>query len=181
MRVNVVKAAKPVPTPRLCRRCSHGIQAGESYKWLQPRYGAKVFYCHQHSPRPSEMTSSDKLARLYEAQEGLMDDADAFVHSGLEGEDLKASIEQAIETAREVGDEYSESADKMEEYFPGSDIREKADACEEWASELESMQSEVEDKLGDLDETRPTDEDKAAALRDDIRTLIDDAVSSLSL
>ena len=105
-RVIQVKAAKAVPRPWKCRRCGHEIQPGEPYKWFKSPYRPPVYYCQAHNPRPSELTTSDKLATLYGVQEGVEDDLQAFRDGKIGIEDLASSLESAADEAEGVADEY---------------------------------------------------------------------------
>jgi hypothetical protein len=97
------------------------------------------------------MTTSDKLSRLYAAQE--------FVEDALRGEiplsewdDYKAAVAEALnnaaQEAREVGEEYTSSRDNMPEGLQnagtGEELEQKAQSCEDWADALESAASSVE-------------------------------------
>jgi len=142
MRVKEVARAKV--SPGSCVRCGAVIQIGESYKWFRFRWGSKVVFCGVHSPRLSEMTTSDKLARLYGARESVEDaisDADSI-------ETLSSALEEAISTAEEVGSEYESSLENMpdglQQSATGEAIQEKIDACSAWATELESCKAELE-------------------------------------
>lgn len=87
------------------------------------------------------MTTSDKLARLYAAQEeieGAMSDRESII----------TALEDAISTAEEVGSEYESSLENMPEGLQqsatGEAIQEKIDACSAWATELETCKDEIE-------------------------------------
>lgn len=142
MRVNFVNKARKAPGN--CFRCGMAIGQGEPYRWFKFNFGPKRVYCEQHNPRPSEMTSSDKLARLYAAQEGI---AEAILSEDKEA--IVTALEEAMNTAQEVGEEYEESLNNMPEGLQqgltGEEIQEKVDACSSWESELSSALGEVED------------------------------------
>lgn len=145
-RINRVKKARKAQGP--CGKCKVLIQPGDPYRWTKNRYGPKRVRCMSPgcSFRPSELVSSDKLARIYEAQEMIEDLSLYWIDpDDLEGmlEDIKGLVEQAYEQAREVGEEYNESLENMPEGLQqgdvGQEIEEKAQACEEYAQELESI------------------------------------------
>lgn len=128
-------------SPGSCARCGTEILKGDSYKWFKFRWGSKIIFCEAHYPRLSEMTTSDKLARLYAAQEeieGAMSDRESII----------TALEDAISTAEEVGSEYESSLENMPEGLQqsatGEAIQEKIDACSAWATELETCKDEIE-------------------------------------
>ena len=133
-----------------CGRCGKGIGKGEPYYKAYPYYGPKdgIVRCTGCGhPRPSEITSSDKLSRIYAVQEQLDDWTGEASVDGLE--DLRAMIDEARSELEEVASEYNESADNMEEYFSGSsqvdEIREKADEVEGWAQQLDDVDTAIEE------------------------------------
>ena len=174
-----------------CGRCSIAILPGQPYRWALKAYSTKMFRCMEHPLRPSELTSSDKLATIYGALEGVEDDIDGLEDGSISLGDLVESLEQAAEEIRNTGEEYEESASNMEQYFSGSsqidEIHEKAEACEELASELESAARTI----GDLDEalqealegdmTETEKATKITSLIEEARSSAEDAVGSSSL
>lgn len=150
MRVNRVAKARKAQRP--CCKCSTAINVGDSYKWIKGRYGPKRTFCKDHSPRQSDMTSSDKLARLYSAQESIED--------AVSLDELITALECAASDAREVGEEYQESADNIRETFSESntadECEQKHEDCESWADELEQAQQECEE-IRDRDDEDFTD------------------------
>ena len=209
-RVIQVKAAKAVPIPRKCLRCGHEIQSGESYKWFKHRFQSPRYYCHAHNPRPSELTTSDKLATFYGASEGVEDDLRAFGEGTITIEDLASSLESAADEVEGAATEYEESASNMEEYFHSSsrvdEIREKADAATEFAEalreaarELETLSAEQEsltERLAGLDDegnlpdafsydddytTRDTIEERLADIVSEATSQAEEALANLSI
>jgi hypothetical protein len=139
---------------------------GDSYIWIQKKNGPKVARCSKPACRfkPSDLTSSDKLSRVYSAREEAEENIVAWGGDPEEPGDvdeLKTILETAAETIREVGEEYTESADNMENAFPGGsptidDCREKADSLESWAGELEGVDFEDFDGEGAEDDEAQT-------------------------
>lgn len=181
MRITTV--AKAQKDQGSCGVCHEPIHKGDSYRWIKPRYGGKrVRHATCQNFRPSDMTSSDKLSRLYAAQENVEDFLSAGEFDSLD--DVKGVLEEAGSEAREVGDEYRESAQNIEDGFGTrtamcDEIEEKADSCDSWADTLEgaldyvddwdedNVRGEVEpevlaDYLSELD--LPTDTEYAEAL-----------------
>lgn len=161
MRIYLAKVRKP----RTCDKCGKPIDKGAmAYNW-KGRY-QPMHYRHQACgrPQPSELTSSDKLSTLYSLREGLEStlggiNVDEFTQGDIES--MKDSLNEAAEQAREVGEEYRESASNMEEHFPSGnpmidEINEKADACDGWADALDQAVSTLEG-LDDPDEDTDCD------------------------
>lgn len=132
-----------------CHKCSTPIKKGDPYKFIKPRYGAKKVLCAKCQFRDSDLTSSDKLARAYDARDDLQaaiagwDPADGDIES------LKEALTTAQEAVQEVADEYQESADNIHNTFSESqtadDCEEKANSLGDWAQELESAADDLEE------------------------------------
>lgn len=187
-RVNYVKAArKDYP--------SHGIKKGESYYWWKFRYGGK--HKSRTMPRQSQLTQSDKLSRVYEAQESV-DDAtglDAAAYSS--PDDYADAVESvadiwrsAAETLREVAEEYEESASNMEEYFQGSsqvdEIREKGDNLQSDADTADGIADEwsvAADEIRAIEYDEEIDEESPDYIdwRDEADTIVNNLDTSLDI
>lgn len=150
-RVHHVK--KAMKDNRVCKK-------GESYYWWKFRYGGKQY--SKTYPRASQLTQSDKLGRIYSAQEAVQDSGqpptDARDYDTPEAlatvlREVYDVWETAVSELNEVGDEYDESADNKEEYFPGTgdEIREKAEAVRASAEEAETQAGEFESAADELD------------------------------
>lgn len=167
MRVHYVKNARKAKKKRTCR-CGHVIQPGESYKWAEPRYGGMKYWCQDHSPKRSELTSS-KLGPLYDAQ----DDFD--VSEATSAEEISEALQSVADTAREVAEEYQEGIDNMPEGLQEGDVaqqsQEKIEALESYANELESWDpSDVEE----FDEDEAREEVEKEVLQDVLTEMMDD-------
>ena len=101
-RVTIVKKAQKAQGN--CRKCGKPINAGAPYKWAKPRYGAKVVVCANCQITPS-MTSSSKMVACWGAVEDIGEAGDTRSRA--------EALRSAAETAREVGEEYQESADNQ--------------------------------------------------------------------
>lgn len=147
-RVSYVKKARASKFTRRCKRCGHVIEAGEAYKYADlktgPTSGYTIYFCSEHNARQSDLTSNDRLSRLYAAQESVED----VLSGDWDFASLASALESAADEAESVAEEYEESASNMEEYFQGSyqvdEIREKGEACTEWAQELRDAAQEIE-------------------------------------
>lgn len=164
MRIKSVKSSRK---EWKCGSCGSTIHVGEPYKWAKGRYTGKKVRCKNCRFRQSDLVTSDKLARIFSAQETIEDlheldfepylvtpdeDGQAIEAGEIEAheveydfeaivEAIKELIQQAADEAREVGEEYQESYDNMpdslQETEQADEIQEKADACEQFASDLE--------------------------------------------
>ena len=54
-----------------CGKCSCTINKGDTYLSYSPKYQAKKIRCKNCYPKPSELTSSEKLSTLYSIQESM--------------------------------------------------------------------------------------------------------------
>lgn len=152
MRVHTVQKARAAKKPRSCRRCGHKIEAGETYRWAEPRYGPLLIWCHEHYPRRSELSSS-KLGQVWDAQ----DEFDVSEVTDID--EIKTAVEAVGEIARDVASEYEDSISNMPEGLQegqvAEEMREKIDALEAYADELESWDP---DEVEEFDEETVTEE-----------------------
>lgn len=143
-RTHIVEKARK--SPGVCIGCHQVINAGEPYKWVHPRYRTKVV-AHKGCNIPLSAVSSSKMVAVWEAVEAFDDSEVTSIPDGLR--DL-------ANTAREVGEEYQESADNQREYFPDSEMadenEERAQNLEQWADDLESNADELESAVSELEE-----------------------------
>lgn len=155
-----------------------GIKKGDEYFHWTPYRGQK-----QRSktyPRPSQLTGSDKLQRIYEAGESVEDFCANWTPTTFS--DVQALVDLLNESAnnvREVADEYQSAADNMngnEQHQERADAAgEYADALENAASDIEGM---VEERKGELAEDAKTDAEDGAERDED--SLGDDAEDWIS-
>ena len=133
-RVNTAKAAKDYP--------QHGIKKGDTYYYWQLYKGPKQMSLNR--PRPSQLTGSDKLSRVYAAVESVEDSLESR-----DRDEVVEALNDAADEVREVAEEYGESADNMESAFPNGsptieECREKQENLEAFADELEGAASDIE-------------------------------------
>ena len=136
MRVNVVDHARKEQGMCMHTGCNTKIGVNDPYKWIKARYGPRRVFCGLHFPRPSEMTSSDKLSVIYGAREDIEDTLGVFMSADNDSlltsfDDLVNALESGSGSVNESADEYEMSADNIEQYFSNSpkvdEIREKAE------------------------------------------------------
>ena len=161
-RINRVQRSR---SARQCSACGGAIAKGEPYIWVKSRYGPRRERCVKPECqfRQSELTSSEKLSQFYGAQENIEDAVDAF--RKCDGKDafsdalkcLIGEIESARDEITEVSEQYEESAQNMDEYFPGSsqvdEIREKAENAQTVVDEIDTALDQIHDReIGDDEE-----------------------------
>jgi len=141
MKVHHVKAAKDYP--------QHGIKKGEMYYWFKHRNASKTI-C-KTMPRASQLCTSGKLSTIYAAQEGIDDAITAIDESDLQGSisSMVDTLNSAAEEVRQVGEEYRESAQNIEDGFGHrtsqcDEIDEKAENCDQMADSIEDAASQLE-------------------------------------
>ena len=186
---------KGVRRDLVCGRCTKPIAAGDEYLWFQHAFSSKVIRCLQHYPRQSELTTSDKLARLFSIQEGF-DDLLKELLKATNADEVVSFLESAEDEAREVGGEYNESADNIEEGFGhetsmSEEIRGKGDSCETWANALSTAKDEVESRwiqAQESEEELPEDPDRDSMVtaiyeeaRSDMASLVESASGELEI
>lgn len=154
------------------RKDNPAVKKGQPYYHWQ-RYRSRKQYSATY-PKRSQLTSSGKLAQIYDAEDAVGEcsidhDPDALLGSI---ESVKEVIDNARDSFREVAEEYEESASNLEEYFSGSeqidDIREKASACEEAADNCDNVVDSLQEAYDRLEELgdRPVFEDEGEPLEE---------------
>lgn len=159
-RINTVKKARKAQGS--CCKCGKAIEKGDAYRWIKARYGPKRSCCSSCQFRGSDLTSSDKLAQAYGAQEDAQDAIEDW--DGQDASELRSALETAAEAIREVAGEYQESADAIMEHFPNGsptseECEEKAGELESWADEIEGV--DVEDFDPEAEGEDETDDERA--------------------
>jgi len=144
------KARKPYK----CGKCGKKIEVGEQYIKICKKFSAVRYRCLKCRPRPSELTSSDKLSSIYGACEDIEDNLS--VESKEDLENLVESLEGAISEVERVADEYEEGADNIEEYFTSGteqseQMRENADMVREWQGSLEDAKDKTQELVDEWD------------------------------
>lgn len=173
-RITMVKSAQASKKARYCVRCRHEVKPGEAYAHASfktsPYSSMTRIWCFAHMTniKGSERTANARLSTLYAAQESVEDvirlDAGEY-----DFQQLAEALQGAAEEARGIGEEYEESASNVEDGFPNGspvidEIREKVEACENWADALESAATDIEDAAQRVEEFDP---DKCAECDED--------------
>lgn len=124
-----------------CSKCSKPIEAGQRYHKWTFRYGGSRY---QHSecgyPRQSQLTQS-RMGDVYAALESV-EDMVASEPDTWTVDDIVQGLNEAAETAREIGEEARSTAD--EHFGGGGPHAERADEMEQIADDIESAASDVE-------------------------------------
>ena len=139
-RVHTVKKSRK--DQGTCGKCGDALLAGSAYRHFSPGFRSrKRKRCMKGgcSPRPSDLTASDKKQRIYEAQETVEDELRDWDRKDVSA--LKDLLETLNETINEVAEEYTEAA----EHFGGEgENAERAEELESWGGEVENAASELE-------------------------------------
>jgi len=146
-----------------------GVKKGESYWWWKFRFGG--IHKSKTQPKASQLTQSEFLGTMYDLQERISD-----LRNEATPEDLQSMVEEIVSDIQQLGEDCQEKLDNMPEqlqYAPtGEMLQERIDGCEQWASDLESvdfdtdidedeirqeirdeMEQELEDDEDEIDET----------------------------
>lgn len=218
MRIHFVKKSRK---EWRCSKCGGTIEIGSQYRWWKHRYRLPTrWHVHHGSPKSSDLTTSDKLSRVYAAQETVEDicndlgsaiieeqDHLDLVHEleeleesgeatdeeiealkeqiqeeleGLQGQartlcqDAFTEIQEQIEEAEYVADEYEESAENVREYFGDTY---QTDEMDEKANYIREWKEEVEEAMSDLNDEDFEDCESADQITDKINDLIEPITS----
>jgi hypothetical protein len=158
MRANYVERCNKSPGD--CGKCGKTIKKGSPYRWAKGRYTSKKVRCGEVACvfRPSDLTGSDKLGRVYGAQEAAEDALGTWTpEDGVEG--LQSLCDDMANELREVAQEYRDAAEAMG--GAGAEMEEKADNLESWADTVESASGDVDEftpeKADAKDEKKPAE------------------------
>lgn len=156
MKVQTVNAArKPAGT---CGHCGEPIDKGAGYRYIKPRFGPRrVRHTSCPSFRPSDLTSNDKLADLYAAQENVEDVVGAWDGAPENADDVVSALRDAKATAEDVAERYRDIQSNIEDgfghaTFQSDEAGENADACDEWGNALGLASDEIEGMVDDADD-----------------------------
>jgi len=113
-----------------------GIKKGESYYWWSFKFGGKRY--SKTLPRASQLTQSDFLSQAYSLSEQLED-----ITVDMDIDEIRSQVEDVVEQIRSLGEEQAEKYDNMPEGLQsgstGELLQGRVDECEDWASNLESV------------------------------------------
>lgn len=135
--------------PHTCSKCGDLIPIRSSYHKTKPRYGSASIRCMKYECRfrPTDLSSA-KTARIEEA----IENAEIEIQTADDHDAIQSVLESVTEVAREVGKEYQEASDNWAGGNGHEEFQEKADACESFASTLESWSYSGETKEETINE-----------------------------
>lgn len=126
-----------------CARKDHqGIKKGESYYWWAFRYGGKRV--SKTYPIRSQLTQSYFLATIYDLEDGRN-----FKDPG----EWQEEVESLMNDLEALKDETQDSLDAIPEQLQDGDVgqmlQERIEALEDWISNLESIELELEEDFSE--------------------------------
>lgn len=150
-RITRVKAAQKSKRARHCGRCRDEIQIGQPYLWWRRKTGnaSGITYIRcgkpECAPKPSEVVTNQYASMIMAAAEGF----DAGVGGFESAQDIAEALREYGQTATEISEMMIENADNMESGFGHStstsdELRERGDAWESYAQEVESEADDIE-------------------------------------
>jgi hypothetical protein len=132
-----------------------GIKKGESYYWWKFRYGGK--HMSKEAPKASQLTQSEFLSSLYDIQERLAEITGDDI-TNLQG-DVQSISEELNQMAEECREKHDNMPEGLQEGEVGQMLEERADACENAASELDGIDFDINDDQTFYDEVKEELED----------------------
>lgn len=132
-------------------------KAGEPYYWWKFRYGGKRYSLTP--PRPSQLTQSAYIGEV----RGMAEEISDFFSAGIDPDEVENFRDDIAGRLAALADESRGSLENMPEGLQQGDtgqlLEERADTCENNASEIEGMDCDFQSELDDEDED-VTDEDR---------------------
>ena len=142
-RANFVKKA---------RKDNPACKKGESYYWWKFRFGSKNY--SKTKPRQSQLTQSDFLSQIYGICETI---EDMTIESNFENEidEIKSELETLQSECEEKRDNMPE---QLQDTGSGELLQERYDSIDEMMSELDGIDTEVNEESIKADLEREEDE-----------------------
>jgi len=118
-------------------------KAGEPYYWWQFAFGAKQY--SKTPPKRSQLTQSGFLSNLYDLQDGLQN---RFTDIDSIADDVQSFSDEL----EQIKDECQDSLDNMPEHLQeasasGELLTERIDLLEQWVSDVEAIDAEIDEDL----------------------------------
>ncbi len=154
-RVTFVKSA---------RKDNPVAKKGESYYWWKPmiggRGGAKRY--SKERPSRSQLTQSDFLGQLYAIEDDAIGKAEG-------SDDLRGAGESLRELGQEEQGKFDNMPEGLQQGDTGQMIEERAQGCESWADEIDTIADSLDEGLEALEtlEGEWADYDNAVAEYDE--------------
>lgn len=121
---------------------SAGIKKGDKYYYWTFRFGGK--HMSTVYPKPSQLTSSDFLQRIYGFQEQIEE-----LSNDLTADDIESQVQSIIDELRDLAseqeDKLSNMPDQLQSSPNGEMLQNRADSVNEMADELENIDYSVDE------------------------------------
>jgi len=116
---------------------------GEDYYWWQFAFGTKQY--SKTPPKRSQLTQSGFLSNLYDLQDGL-------INRFTDIESISDDVDSFKDELQDMLDECQDSLDNMPEHLQESStsgelLTERIDLLEQWVSDVESIDTDIDDDL----------------------------------
>jgi len=152
----------------------YGIKKGDSYYWWKFPYGSKI--CSLNPPCRSQLTQSAFLGGLYD----LQDDIEAITPDNFKA--YEGDYSEISDRIRELGEQCQESLDNMPESLQesptGELLQERIDAMDEWAEEVDCVNT-PEENPDHMEQADGESEEDFIERRDEVEPEWEDALAEL--
>lgn len=176
---HVVKARKAYP--------AFSIAKGESYYWWKFKRGSKHY--SKTRPRRSQLTQSDFLSQLYDAEDDLIM-IDTHTLEGLQSlVDQLHATEGILNT---LADDCEAKVNNMESVFQGGSptidlLNDRAEKCREAANACEEAANTIDDAINEADLKELSAEEKGDEVKlakyndavDSVTSIAEDALGNI--
>lgn len=135
-----------------CGKCGDKIKPGDGYRWWANRApgqrgSVRRIRCMKQGCTP---TTAERTPGRRGQLMGIQEDLDKALGSATTIEDLGSVRDDAASQLRDFGQEFADGADNMEagfghETYQSAELREKAEAIEAIADEIEGLEAEASD------------------------------------
>jgi hypothetical protein len=152
-----------------------GIPLGSHYYWWKFAYREAIRSLTR--PKPSQLTQSAFISEALSIQEDMDELGTGDIRDGI-------SLSDYADRIRELGEQASDSLgnmpDALQQSPTGELLQNRADNCEQWASDLESVDMDIDEDgiRADAEEEAKQDERWENADGADNNELIDEIIDS---
>lgn len=128
-------------TAHKCGKCGADIPKGSAYLWWKFRFGGKYIRCSKPecAPKGSDLTQSEYLGAAADFEDSFNSAEDLDV--------LREIADEIRNLGQEQEDKRSNMPDSLQESDTGNLLQERAEACENTASEIESACDDAESEI----------------------------------
>jgi chromosome segregation ATPase len=131
------------------------IKKGEKYYWWKFRFGGK--HISKTEPRRSQLTQSSFLSTLWDLEDTFVVDED----------DPASSIEELKSQLEDMKSECESSLDNMADHLretssSGQTLQERIDGLDQWISDLDSIDTDIDEDLSEEEKNDRIEEIKDA-------------------